>query len=117
MASKQAEKEFNNIVVKKADQKRTPAPDFFRAYSNNLSISMSTWDVTVVFGRVLGVNRIEEQAEILMSKELAKMFVILMTEHVKKYEAEFGEIKIPDLTKLSFEDVFSKGASNPKDSK
>lgn len=83
------------------DQKRSRAQDFVTKYANNVSVSVSNWDMKVIFGRILEENEIEEEVEVFMSKEMAKALTLIMTVHLKAYEATFGEIKIPDMAKLT----------------
>lgn len=90
----------SGLLGVKAEQNRTKADDFLSVYANNIAVSISSWDMQVVFGRVLSPNNVMEHAEIVMSKELAKALTIIMSTHLKAYEAQFGEIQIPDLAKL-----------------
>lgn len=90
------------------DQHRVPAPDFLSTYANNVTMSISQWDVNVIFGEIAGRSEdgkaiVLQKVRINMSKELAKVFKILLETHLNVYEGQFGEINIPDITKFDSE--------------
>lgn len=102
-------------MVKKAqDQKRDRALDFVSKYANNVSVSISNWDMTLVFGRVKGDNHVEESVEIVLSKEMAKVLAVLLGAHLQNFERKFGEIKIVDLTQLDVDSLTGEKPSPKK---
>lgn len=77
-----------------------PAP----LYSNNVSIQSLPWDVTMVFGQILGIHEDAEgkrvaaarpQATIVMSPQHAKAFLIALGDNIRKYEQHYGPIALP----------------------
>jgi len=87
------------------DQLRVLAENFKTLYANNLTLSISQWDVTINFGEILGKDEngktvIAQHARVNMSKELAKVFRELLDAHISNYEEQFGEIRIPDMKLL-----------------
>jgi hypothetical protein len=89
-----------SMIGKAKDQQRNKAQDFVSKYANSISVSLSNWDVNITYGRIKGENIIEETVEILLSKEMAKVFTAIMTAHLNAYEEKFGEIKIIDINQL-----------------
>jgi len=78
-------------------------------YSNNTSIGMGPYDITVTFGRTvnIGVSNegiIEEMAGIRMSPHHFKVLSKVLTNAVEAWEAAFGEIEVtipvPDVQKM-----------------
>ncbi len=88
------------LLAKAQDQNRYRGEKFVSDYANNVSVSISNWDMAIMFGRVKGINEIEETFEIIISKEMAKALTSIMATHLKTYEDKFGEIKIPDIASL-----------------
>jgi Protein of unknown function (DUF3467) len=89
-----------HLLAKAQDQKRKRSERFISDYANNVSVSISSWDMNITFGRVIGNNEIEETIEVIVSKEMAKALTMIMASHLKNYETQFGEIKIADLATL-----------------
>lgn len=92
-----------NVLGKKSEQLREKSPEFISVYANNVGIAMSNWDFITTFGRTIereGEPVIQERVEVIMSKELAKVLALLMANNLQDYEEQFGEIKIPDLSKF-----------------
>lgn len=92
-----------SVIAKPSDQQRVRRDDFFSYYTNSVTANISIWDVGLVFGEVMGEKDgrpiIEERVKILMSRELAKVFNKILTDHIASYEKKYGTIKIPDLAK------------------
>lgn len=89
-----------HLLAKAQDQNRKRSDRFISDYANNVSVSISSWDMNIIFGRVTGNNEIEETIEVIVSKEMAKALTMIMATHLKTYETKFGEIKIADLAAL-----------------
>mgnify|MGYP005839055923 CR=1 FL=1 len=63
-------------------------------YANLAIISHSNAEFVIDFTRILpGVPKAKVYSRIIMSPVHAKMLVRALNENVKKYEAQFGEIK------------------------
>ena len=92
-----------SILAKVGDQKRVRTDDFISLYANNVSVSISLWDVGMIFGEILGEEDgkavIEETVKIVMSREMAKIMNLLLTANIADYEKKNGTIHIPDLFK------------------
>lgn len=101
------------LLASAKDQQRTKAPDFVSKYANNVSVAMTNWDISIMFGRVKGDNQVEETVEIIVSKEIAKAVALMMSANIKKYEEAFGEIKLFDPAELKKLGVPVKEAAMP----
>lgn len=88
-----------------SNQVRLRDEDFFSYYANSVSLSLSMWDVRLVFGEHIGDQDgkavIEESVRIILSRELAKVVNKILTDQLAAYEKKFGVIKIPDMTQLT----------------
>lgn len=83
-------------------------PDLEAIYSNFAFISFSISEVIVDFARVLpNTPKSKVNARILMTPMHAKLLLRALGESLGKYEAQFGEIKIPgsDLAQQFFRQV------------
>lgn len=91
-----------SALGKSADQERIKAPGYLKVYANNIAIRASMWDMSVVFGELIGELNgkpvIEESVSVTLSKEMAKVMANLLTKNVKAYEEKFGVITIPDFS-------------------
>jgi hypothetical protein len=92
---------------------------FLSAYSNNVAVSFSTFDVSLIFGEIIGEKDgkpvIEEFLRMSMSRDMAKALTILLNRHLKIWEQQFGEIKVPNLDTAAF--LAELGAPAPIESK
>ncbi|NUU94795.1 hypothetical protein XO10_00465 [Marinitoga sp. 1135] len=73
--------------------------DFKEVYSNFITVSSSFYDLSISFGKIRnasekGIEAIVRE-EIIMSPQHAKEFLKILSQHIKKYEEQFGEIKLP----------------------
>jgi hypothetical protein len=76
-------------------------------YANLVRITHSPSELVYDFARMLpGGSPAEVQARILMSPLSAKLFHRALGENLSKYEANFGEIKIPGGTSSLAEHLF-----------
>jgi hypothetical protein len=65
-------------------------------YSNLAVIAHSSSEFVVDFVRLMpGVAKAKVQSRIILTPEHAKRLMIAMIENVKKYESQYGEIKLP----------------------
>jgi hypothetical protein len=89
------------ILASSKDQLRMRTERFRTAYTNNVALTFSTFDVSFLFGEIIGEKDgepvIEEFLKINMSRELAKAITILLRRHLSAWEKQFGEIRIPNL--------------------
>jgi hypothetical protein len=75
------------------------------AYSNNVNILTSTWDITFEFSQLsLTASQEENQPpvvsadvvqRIVMSPQHAKAFSEVLRQNVSQWEQQFGEIRLP----------------------
>ena len=101
--------------AKTADQLRVRGNRFVQFYANNISVSFSTWDLSLSFGEIVGTKDgkpvIEEIARINVTRELAKVASRLLAANIEGYEKQFGEIRIPELeTAKGFSEVEEESA-------
>jgi hypothetical protein len=84
--------------------------DLEAIYANFALITHSPSEVIVDFARVLpGAPKSKVYARIVMTPVHAKLLLNALSENLKKYEAQFGEIKMPaagtDLAQQFFKQV------------
>lgn len=95
------------LVAKSTDQKRVLSDDFISMYANNVSVSISIWDLSLTFGVIIGEEDgkpvIEETIKIFMTREMAKVMNRLLTHHIAEYEKKYGTINIPEMKPASQE--------------
>jgi uncharacterized protein DUF3467 len=88
-----------------ASQLRIKTDRHTRIYTNNLAIRFSSWDISLLFGEIVGTQEnkavIEELAHITMSREFAKVMSVLLTKNIQAFEQEFGEIRIPTIAETA----------------
>ena len=65
-------------------------------YSNFVLITHSPSEFVLDFGRVVpGVQKVKVESRVIMTPQHAKMLQRTIEDNIKKYEARFGEIRIP----------------------
>ena len=78
---------------------RTPAENFQVYYANNSEIGMTTWDLSIRFGRISGADseslRVQDLAVITMSLHHAKALAMILSTYIKQYEKENGRLAVP----------------------
>lgn len=88
--------------MKATEVKQIRSSGYFSFYTNNARIGFSGWDVRVTFADLgEGDDRkplIKDITTAIMSPPHAKALLNALVEGVKKYEHQFGEIKIPGQT-------------------
>lgn len=86
---------------KAAEQQRVRTESFQNIYANNMALSFSSWDVSIIFGEIIGEKDgkpiIEEVVKVTMTREMTKVLATLLLANLKGYEQQFGEIKIPSM--------------------
>lgn len=69
-------------------------------YAENVNVELSLFDFRITVGEIVEVTEdravFEDRLSIILSPPHAKVFTALMATNLKKYEAEFGEIKLPE---------------------
>ncbi len=71
-------------------------------YSNLARISHSPADIVIDFAQILpGETKASVRARVLMTPLNAKLLVRALTENLGRYEAAFGEIKVPHNSSLA----------------
>jgi hypothetical protein len=87
-------------------------------YSNLARISHSPSDLVMDFGHVLPAQKARIFIRIVMSPIGAKLFAKALNENLARYEAAFGEIRLPGDPSLA-NDLFKqiKPPEPPKDDK
>jgi hypothetical protein len=88
-----------SAFAKASDQIRIRSDRFQQIYSNNMTLSLNTWDVAITFGELTGEREgktvIEETVKISMTREMAKILAALLNNHIAIFEKNFWEIKLP----------------------
>lgn len=85
------------------------------AYSNVVRVAHSPAEMVFDFGRLLpGEPDVLVKARVLMSPLSAKLLQRALGENLAKYEAQFGEIKLPPPGKSLADDLF-KSIQPPPD--
>lgn len=66
-------------------------------YANLAVIAHSTSEFVVDFIRIMpGVAKAQVKSRVVMTPEHAKRLMFALQDNVKKYEAQFGEIRMPE---------------------
>ena len=67
-------------------------------YSNLAVIAHSSSEFVMDFVRMMpGVTKAQVKSRIIMTPEHAKRLTMALLDNIKRYEAQFGDIKIPPL--------------------
>lgn len=76
---------------------RSPIGAFQTIYSNNLQITLTYFDIKIVFGEVSAVTddtlRVLDKAAVYMSPEHASALYRILGEQLQKYRDRFGDIR------------------------
>ena len=110
--SEEGEK-LKSAFAQAKDQERHRAEDFFTIYAHNVAIGISSWDMSIIFGEIVGQTEdakpiIEEIGKVIMSREFAKVVSQVFALNIAAYEKQFGEIEIrhfdlqPDAATMDF---------------
>ena len=66
-------------------------------YANLAIIAHSTSEFVLDFVRMMpGVNKAKVKSRIVMTPEHAKRLALALQDNIMKYEAQFGEIRLPE---------------------
>ena len=67
-------------------------------YSNLAVIAHSSSEFVMDFVRMMpGVTKAQVKSRIIMTPEHAKRLTMALLDNIKRYEAQFGDIKIPEI--------------------
>jgi len=81
----------------------TPTPtqradNFVHFYTNNVQVGFSNWDMWIVFSELTDQERqetiVQEKAKVVMSLSHAKVLAEILTNGIKRFEEQFGEIQV-----------------------
>lgn len=86
-----------------SSQKNFPSDTFTKIYANNVGLVATNWDMSLIFGEIMGVNSdglpvVEQKVKVNMSREFIKALRNLITTHISEYEKRFGEIEMVDIS-------------------
>ena len=74
------------------------SPNFVKIYSNNIQMTITLWDMSLMFGEIGetkdGKVTIEQKVKVNLSKEMTKALSNLLNRNLAAYESQFGEIKM-----------------------
>jgi hypothetical protein len=71
---------------------------FFKTYANAANLEMTPWDFTLLVGELRKAGDkvvIDQSVAITMSPQHAKALAGVLVHHVKEYEKQVGEIRMP----------------------
>lgn len=93
------------LTKNKDEQIGVNSPDFIKIYANNAQVGFSLWDMSIIFGEIVGEQEgkavVEQKVKVNMSKEMAKVLTIILNQNLNAYETQFGEIKLIQMTDMS----------------
>ena len=77
-------------------------PDLETVYSNQVLIAHTASELVFSFAQMLPGNKnVKVKSQVTMSPIGAKLFLRALSENLSKYEANFGEIKLPGGSSLA----------------
>ncbi len=91
---------FSTLLIDKSKQLTKQSSDYMNVYANNVHMAMSLFDASLIFGEIVGEevdgkNVVNQKVRIILSKEMTKVLAELLVRNVRAYEAQFGEIVVP----------------------
>ena len=86
-------------MAEKRLEKYEKSDSFFTTYANSTRMTVGLWDFKFAFGEVENADsseiKVSEKMAIIMSPQHAKMFLQIFEKNLRRYEEQFGEIKLP----------------------
>lgn len=82
-----------------SDLERRRSDGFSAFYVNNANVSSAFYDLSIIFSEIqAGPNEaiILDKCRVTMSPAHAKALAIALAENIRRWEAQFGEIKLPE---------------------
>jgi|ERR1035438_6626031 hypothetical protein len=90
------------IIRANVNRKQERSPDYFSVYANDLQMQTTPWDIRLIFGLITGtpvdhtgVVNVTQLGELRLSPQLAKLVAMILTQQLRGYEEQFGEIPLP----------------------
>jgi hypothetical protein len=90
------------IIRANVNRKQERSPDYFSVYANDLQMQTTPWDIRLIFGLITsvpidstGVVTVTQIGELRLSPQLAKLVTMVLTQQLRGYEEQFGEIPLP----------------------
>jgi Protein of unknown function (DUF3467) len=84
-------REQNSQISNKGD-------GFTKIYANNIEMNVTHWDMSLIFGEIVGEEGdkpiVEQKVKVNMSKEFTKALLNLLTVNIAAYEKQYGEITV-----------------------
>ncbi|MEO6050163.1 MAG: DUF3467 domain-containing protein [Pyrinomonadaceae bacterium] len=83
-------------------QTNIPSEHFVKIYTNNVGVSATNWDTSLIFGEIMGLDQdgepvVEQKVKVNMTREFMKALSNLLTANVKAFEEKYGEISFDRL--------------------
>lgn len=78
-------------------QTNIPSENFTKIYTNNVGVSATNWDTSLIFGEIMGLGPdgepvVEQKVKVNMTREFMKALSNLLAANVKAFEEKYGEI-------------------------
>lgn len=88
------------------EQMRVRSARFQSFYANNLALSFSSYDCSLIFGEITGMKHedkpvVEEVFRVTMTREVTKALLLALKTNLEAYEKQFGEIKEIEVKQIS----------------
>ena len=77
------------------------APDYRTVYANNAVFQTGPFDFSFIFGEVMEINAerpvgiVHQRVRVTMAPLHVKIFMLLLAQQIRGFEAEFGKINLP----------------------
>jgi hypothetical protein len=85
-----------------------PSADFRMIYANSVHFAMLPWDLTLIFGQVIGIDPqdpyVEQRMSVTLSPLAAKMALEFLQRNIAAYEQQYGEIRLTPPSRESTEE-------------
>lgn len=76
----------------------TRTPDYREFYANSVNLRVSNWDFFFEFGKISTITDkeidVSAEAGVYLSPQQTKALLAILTEHLSRYERNFGEIAV-----------------------
>jgi hypothetical protein len=85
-----------------------PSADFRMIYANTVHFALLPWDLTLIFGQVIGINPhdpyVEQRVSVTLSPLAAKLALEFLRRNIAAYEQQYGEIRLTPPSEESTEE-------------
>jgi Protein of unknown function (DUF3467) len=75
--------------------KKSESPQFTQFYANFAECGFTPWDIRILFCQT-GETGLTKMATVIMAPPMVKALANLLNVNIKNYEADNGEIKMPE---------------------